>query len=77
MKVDLDKLRDSCWEDFRGSLETLIPNIESIYVALDNEDLVLVSDQLSLVVTMLLESHTKMRLLFLLDAIEREMGAES
>ncbi len=73
MRVDLDELRASCWEDFRGSLEALIPNIESIYVALDNEDLALVSDQLSMVVTLLLESHTKMRMLFLLDNIEKEM----
>ena len=76
MFIDLYKLRETCWEDFAESLEVLKPNIESIYVALEKEDLVLVSDQLSIVLTKLLEAYTKMRMLSILDAIELELEVE-
>ena len=69
MIVDLDGLREAYWEEIVEFMESLKPNIESMYSALDLEDEEILSDQMSIVLTKFLEGYSKMTVLGILDSI--------
>ena len=67
--LELEKALYSCWEIFKEGLEELRFNINSLYEGLEKEDMDLVSDQLSVCSTKLLESWLKMKAIHYLEGI--------
>jgi len=69
MLIELEDLREACWEEFKEFLENLKPNIDAMFEALEKDDVDIISDQLSIVLTKLFEAYSKMRVLGILDEI--------
>jgi len=69
MIVDFEKLREIYWEELVKFMTALKPEIEHMYRALNFENEELLSDQMSIVLRKLLQGHSKIMVLRILDSI--------
>jgi len=68
-QLELEKALYACWEVFKEGLAELRFNIDSMYEGLEKDEMDLVSDQLSVCSSKLLESWMKMKAIHYLEGI--------